>query len=355
MLSSEQVYTIRERATEWDKAAVFPSEMLEIIYDQQLFKLFVPNALGGRMTPLPEALRSFEQCSWADGSFGWLVTIGAGGGFFVPFMSAPACTLYSDRKAVVAGSGFPSGTAERVDGGYRVSGSWKYCSGSTHATMFTANCFIAGDSASSEKEMRSFIFLPEQVKIVRDWTAFGLRATESHTITVDQVFVPDEMTFDLTGNPNLYNDPIYSYPFLLFAQSSFAAVAVGIAKHLIEEAGRVAEGNREAWEPSGRYLFIRNKIGKVEEQWRRSVDEFYSGIEESWNKHVSGFLLSEDHQQEISRLCKATASMALSCGQALFPYMGIRSVMEEAPINRIWRDLQTACQHTLLISFEEVE
>lgn len=29
--------------------------------------------------------------------------------------------------------------------------------------------------------------------------------------------------------------------------------------------------------------------------------------------------------------------------------------MEEAPVNRTWRDLQTACQHTLLIPFREID
>ena len=35
------------------------------------------------MAGLPEAVRIFEQASFIDGSFGWAVTIGAGGGFYV--------------------------------------------------------------------------------------------------------------------------------------------------------------------------------------------------------------------------------------------------------------------------------
>ncbi|MFD0869006.1 MULTISPECIES: acyl-CoA dehydrogenase [Paenibacillus] len=354
MLNKEQISQIREQSIGWDRFMAIPPEMLEIIYELRLFKLFVPDELGGRMTPLPKALQWFEQCSWADGSFGWLVTIGAGGGFFVPYMDAStARRLFSGREAVVAGSGYPSGTARRVEGGYEVSGRWQYCSGSTHATLFTANAYITDESDSSGQKMRSFIFRPEQVDIVRDWTAFGLRATESHTITVDRVFVPEEMTFDLAGKPIHYNDPIYSYPFLPFAQSSFAAVALGIAKHLVEEARRVTDHNREAWGATGRYFSVRNKIKQTEDRWQRAADAFYGCIQQSWNRHVEGLPHTEEQQQEVSRVCKTTASMALACGQALFPYMGIRSVMEDAPINRIWRDLQTACQHSLLVSFDD--
>ncbi|MEB3102933.1 hypothetical protein [Ferviditalea candida] len=82
----------------------------------------------------------------------------------------------------------------QADGGYKVSGQWKYCSGSTHATLFTANCVLEEASGtedlssgelSSAQVIRSLIFLPEQVRIVKDWNAFGMKATASYSIAVE--------------------------------------------------------------------------------------------------------------------------------------------------------------------------
>ena len=114
------------------------SEILDIIYNNGLFKLFVPKELGGKMLSLPEGLKVFEEASRINGSFGWLVTIGTGGGFFVPYypINGMRQQLFSDKKAVIAGSGTASGIAKKVDGGYRVTGKWKYCSGSVHVNDF---------------------------------------------------------------------------------------------------------------------------------------------------------------------------------------------------------------------------
>ncbi|MDG0809682.1 acyl-CoA dehydrogenase family protein [Cohnella rhizosphaerae] len=120
-----------------------PQDILERIYEERLFKLFVPEALGGRMTPLPDAARIFEQAAYADGSFGWLVTIGSGGGFFAATLpEETAETLFADPRAVIAGSGHPTGVAKAVPGGYRVNGGWKYCSGAGYASFYTANCIV---------------------------------------------------------------------------------------------------------------------------------------------------------------------------------------------------------------------
>ena len=116
-----------------------PADILEWIYDLKLFKLIVPEEFAGRPTPLPDMLRVFDELSAIDGSLGWLVHIGAAGGFFVPsFAKETARELFSPRDAVIAGTGFPAGRAGRVQGGYHVSGRWFYASGAQYASLFTA-------------------------------------------------------------------------------------------------------------------------------------------------------------------------------------------------------------------------
>lgn len=355
--NDETVKAVREQSIQSDRTGVPMRLMLDTIYEQGLFKLFVPEALGGRMCSLPDALRIYEEASRIDGNFGWLITIGAGGGFFAPFIEPPVSErMFAPRDAVIAGSGTAGGTAKRVEGGYVASGRWKFCSGSTHATVFTANCIVEEEGARPDgnPEVRSFVFWPDQVHIVRDWNAFGLKATESHTIEVTEAFVPEEMTFSIFSDHYYYDHPVYRYPFLQFAQATFAAVAAGIGRHFFEEAREVLRQKREAWQGADRYEFVRQTVERHEERLRHSVAEFYDTLNASWTKHAAGDELSDEELQRVSRQCHQTARAALQGAQSVFPYMGIGAVMEDAPINRIWRDLHTACQHSLLVPFYEL-
>jgi len=354
-LDDNIIASIREQSLQLEKDRKQSSIALEQIIKNGWFKLFVPKELGGHMAPLPEALRIFEYASWIDGSFGWAVTIGAGGGFFVPFMQPDtAKQLFSDPHAVVAGSGAPAGKALETEGGYIINGSWKYCSGSSYATVFTANCVIQSE-ASPEPEpdqplIRAFAFLPEQVEIVPDWEAFGLKGTDSHSIKVSNQFIPADRMFNLLDMQAYKEEPLYRYPFLPFAQASFAAVALGISRHFLEQAAEMTSGGKDALS-TARYEAVMSRYAAANDRLNSNAHSFYEGVQASWEAVKQGGL-TQEAESGVSKLCQRTARIALACASELFPYLGLAACMEHTPINQVWRDLQTACHHSLLVDHE---
>lgn len=342
------VHEVRENAEV--NAGMLTPRILDYIYEAKLFKLFVPKELNGLMLPLPEALRLFEKASWIDGSFGWLVTIGSGGGFFSATLpSGQAKPLFSGANAVVAGSGHANGIARPIEGGYIVSGQWKYCSGSTYASLFTANCRVEG-RPGEETEIRSFAFLPEQVSIIPDWNSFGLKATESHSIAVHEAFVPEERTFDIMSTPN-YDDPIFRYPFLPFAQTSFAAVCLGICRHFLEEARAFANEKQEDWGRTRpqRMEGLFRALGEQEASLEAVAGHFYETIERTWSSFVNSGEMTEHQQREVGQCCQQLAGSTLAYAHVIFPQLGMAVLMEDNLINRIWRDLHTVTQHSVLV------
>ncbi|WP_217556928.1 acyl-CoA dehydrogenase [Paenibacillus sp. GbtcB18] len=346
IFTQEEVQRIREQSPVMESEGALTEELLNLIYQNRWFKLFVPDDLNGRMSSLPDALRVFQECSRVDGGLGWLVTIGAGGGFFASLMKPEVgAALFADEKAVVAGSGAPTGTARRVENGYRVSGRWKYCSGAAHATMFTANCIVEapeGVEPGENAEIRAFIFTPDQVRIHPDWNTFGLKATGSHSISVADLFVPDKMTFVFTEVHAYGDELIYRYPFIPFAQASFAAVALGIAAHF-------AEAARDYIRVKERKANVQRKLEEQEALLSRTESDFYSAITRSWDELVLNGSLSEAGEKQVSEQCLSAVRSVLTGTFELFSLLGLSAAMEDSPVNRTWRDLQTVCQHSLLL------
>jgi alkylation response protein AidB-like acyl-CoA dehydrogenase len=351
LFKEADIAMIRSYSQEMDQSGIIPQEVLNYMYENKLFKIYLPQSLGGTMLSLPEALRVIETASWINGSFGWLVKIGAGGGFFSSLIPHEQnLNLFLNPQAVIAGSGHPSGRAKQVNGGYQVTGQWKFCSGSQYASLFTANCILEHTENQETPEIRAFIFTPEQVSIIKDWNAFGLKATGSHSMAVDSVFVPNNMTFSFVEPYDNYNNLAFQYPFLQFAEATISAVSIGICKHFIEEAKRFINELKVGWDNSkaGRYVFVLNQIETTELSFLAHLEEYYQAIDASWITLTKASEISETELTQVSLQSKKTAKAALTLGQAIFPILGIQAIMENSLINQLWRDLQTVSQHSVL-------
>ncbi|GEN52212.1 hypothetical protein HFA01_04740 [Halobacillus faecis] len=324
------------------------------MYRQSSFQLLVPKQLGGRISTLPETLKIYEHASFIDGNLGWLLTVCTGNMYLLKSLKEDIYKKYiANDDTVLSGSGFPTGSAKPVPGGYQVNGEWKYCSGSSIASYFMMNAKVDNGEGDTSTEIRSFIFEKDQVKVMGDWNAFGLKATNSHTIIVEDAFVKDEwtMAFHLSGSN--YEDPLLRYPFFQFAKSQFASVSLGIARRFIVESKKLADQFKGEWEISNRYDFVRNKIQAAEKRLTDTKSSFDRVISRTWNLHIQGDELPEDHLKEVNHVCENAAKEALKSAQSIYNYLGITAVLENTVINKTYRDLHTACQHGLIVSFRD--
>lgn len=191
---------VRAHAVETDRSAELGKEVVGVLKASGFFKLWVPKCHGGLELDLPRTLRIYESAATIDGSLGWAVMIGSGGGLFAAYLEPQAAReLFSPADAVVAGSGAPNGRAERVPNGYRASGRWRYASGARYATIFTANCVVTSGGSpvpvpvpdsQGKPLIRALSFAPANVAVIPTWDATGMRGTGSHDIEVRSLFSP---------------------------------------------------------------------------------------------------------------------------------------------------------------------
>lgn len=349
LLEPAWVERVRAQAAQAEEQGQLTPDQLAFIRQREWFRLLIPASIGGKEYSLPLLLQTLEAASWMDGSFGWVMALCGGAGFFAGFVSEPvARSLFADPGVCAAGTGFPGGTAVEVPGGYRVSGHWRYASGAPHATLYTANCHVVktGETrpATGENDpapIRAMIFLPDQVTLQNGWQSIGLRATASQDMIIQDAFVPHERSFVLEQPFPHADGPLFHYPFLQQAEAVLSVTLLGMARHFLD-------------------LFEQRKGARFEgagaEQVRLAVDgcfaelaearaAFYATVNASW---APGKAASADQLTQVGIAAVRAASVALGVSDRLYPLGGMEMMQVHTDINRVWRDIHTASQHILL-------
>lgn len=342
MIPPEIVDQLRKLAGRAEVEGRLTPEQLAIIYNQRWFKLFVPRHYGGLELTVPEGVRLEEELAWIDGSLGWTVTLCAGANLFVGYMQpSVAQAVFVDPAVCLGGSGHASGTARVEGNGYRVSGTWHYATGAPHLTHFTANCILERDGEILLDEMgnpcvTSFFFAKDDVRIIEDWPAFGLKATASHSFAVSDVWVDKTHAFVIAPERATLAQPIYRYPFLPFAEATLAANTLGMARHFVS----CAQGSLK--DP------VVDLAETVQAQLATVRAPFYQAVDASWNESADRGQLSPTLLQAVSDQSRRLAHVCRELVTALYPHVGMTAADSSTEINRIWRDLFTASQHSLL-------
>lgn len=339
------VKSVRAAAPEAEQLKQLHPAQLAIIHEQNWFNLFVPEAYNGLGLALPKALRLEEALAWTDGSLGWTVTLCAGAGWFSGFLNPQLGELvFSDKKVCLAGSGKDSGIATIVEEGYSVNGYWDYATGANAATAFTANCRVEENGMLLKNEdgspqIRSFLFLKEEVTIHENWKRIGMIATGSHSFGVKNLRLGSNRSFLIDQQHLVLKDPVYQYPFLQFAETTLAVNSSGMAMRFLDLCKEIFENK------SNPALLSRfNDAIKKMEAIRQL---FYRVVSGSWQENSSGVPLSSATLEHLSIVSKELAIVSRQMMDELYPYCGMQAANPDTEINRIWRNLHTASQHSL--------
>jgi indole-3-acetate monooxygenase len=180
-----------------------PTELVSALKSARIYGMLVPRRYGGLELDPPSAFRAIAELARLDGSVGW--NAGAGQiASLIPFMTSQGLCeqIYQDGEDhIIAGSGQPVGTAERVPGGWRVTGAWPFASGCQNADWMVATCVMMEGGSPIDAPhgpgpmVRGFLMPAERWEIRDTWHTIGLRGTGSHHIALTDELVPDANFF----------------------------------------------------------------------------------------------------------------------------------------------------------------
>ncbi|MDB5029978.1 acyl-CoA dehydrogenase [Mucilaginibacter sp.] len=350
-IDHQDVTIIRDAAIEAEELGMLSASQLKMVYRQKWFKLLIPQVYTGKQIALTDLVRLQEAISWADGSIGWVVTLCSGAGWFGGFISPQIANfIFKEDNVCLAGSGAADGTAEITDTGYIINGTWKYTSGAYHATHFTANCIIKKDGEvvlddKNEPCILPFIVDKKDVILLPTWKYTGMVATGSHSFQIKNLKVNANRCFRINADYAAVSDRLYQYPFLQLAEATLAVNLSGMAVHFTDLCHAVFEQKRKQPKLTADNQHELDKVFALEtDKLHLARNAFFAAVDKSWNQDQS----SVEQLLAVSQTSRALARQALATVDVLYPYCGLLAASPDMEINRVWRDLHTASQHSLL-------
>ncbi|MGW7541567.1 acyl-CoA dehydrogenase family protein [Streptomyces sp. NPDC054770] len=334
------------RRAEFEEKRHVPPDAIAEFKRAGIYRAGVPKRFGGTCLPPAEFLRLIERISEVDGSAGWVASFGSASVYLAALPLDTQAELYADGPDVAfAGGLFPVQPAERVDGGYRISGRWKFASGCKGADVLGVGIKAGEDRAGRPL---TAVLRPDQVEIAENWDVIGMRGTGSHDLVVDGAVVPKEWTFVRGGEPTV-DEPLYRYPTVPYASQVLAVVGLGVARaaldHVVAQGGR--PGYTGAPKPAERATY-RIAVGQAEAQLRSARAFFYEATEEAWATVEAGDPAT-DVQASALRLASAhLAKTSFEVVRAAYQLGGIGAIADGSPLQRHLRDASVVPQHAFL-------
>jgi indole-3-acetate monooxygenase len=349
--------TIREHADRAEREAQIPHEVVNAFHDAGLFRILIPRSMGGGELTIPDSLRLCEEVARIDGSAGWNLAICSGGPMFGYNLSRAAFEkIFGDPVGLSAGSLNPATTrVVAADGGWRFSGKATYASGSGHATYLMAAGMVLRDGAPQMVDgfptMRAGLFPIKNAKILNTWSTAGMRGTGSNDCVFEEVFVPDEFTFDwLNAKSPWQRGPFEKIPLQLQFVGGLVSVVLGTARHALDALNEIAQ----AKVPAAARATLRERplaqiqFAQAEGLLHAARAYFYSCNDEIWRKGEAGESFSIQDRAHARLAVVTAAKLAVQAVDLVADAAGMNSALTSSPIERCWRDVHTATQHVLM-------
>jgi alkylation response protein AidB-like acyl-CoA dehydrogenase len=278
----------RERRLELDAGRCIPADLMERAGEAGLYRQMLPVGQGGYgLTPAEWFLNGIEMARH-EPSFAWSVTQTSSD--LVTFITAgsPAFAeaFLADRGANTACSDISQGALVPDGDGFRFSGRWGFCSGCQGATWLGGEGTIEG---SPDGERRFGLVPAERARIEDSWNVVGMIATGSHTVVVEEQWIPAEWTFRIDlpaaidhGGINVATGNGY-----WTTASSVSSTQLGTARLALDSAIELLSHKVSKWD-DGQMLIehpaLQLELFSAEAAWTAARDGVVAALDALWDE-----------------------------------------------------------------------
>lgn len=229
---------LRERAAYAEQLRRLPDETFKDFQESGLFRCLQPRRYGGYELDPGTLYQAVMDVGTVCGSSAWILgVIGVHNWHVALFPPQAHEDVWGEDTSVQLSTALaPTGTVERVDGGFRLRGRWSFSSGCDFCHWGVLGGIAPAIEKGAPPDVRTFLVPRRDYTIDDNWHVMGLCGTGSKDLVLTDAFVPEYRTHSyrdafLLKNPGAaVNDaPLYRLPFGLVFPSGLASPAVGVA------------------------------------------------------------------------------------------------------------------------------
>jgi len=337
---------VREHADASETQRHLKSEVANAFAREGLFRIAAPiDFFGSEQDPVTQ-IETIETIASVDGSAAWNLMIG-----IETFgLIAPGFThcreLIEDQSVIMCSSTASAGRAEKVDGGYRVTGRWGFCSGCHNSDLFGATVFIY-ENGEREESGHQYLVVPKaQFEILDTWHTSGLCGSGSHDVLLEDVFVPEERLVAPLGKVQ-HQSALLRMPFRSRLCYNKVAIAFGLARSALDSFVELAEGKvpRFTSKSLKNRGWAQRAIAESEVRVRSARALVIELVESLWEKARLDQPVSDKEAAIFQLACSDAVRGCIASVNQLVEAAGTTANQKGHPLERTARDIQVVGQH----------
>jgi len=316
-----------------------PQPIIDSMASQGLFRLLVPESVGGVEADFLEYLAIVQAIAKADGSTAWCFNQNNVLGTMASLMpESLAKEIWANPHAILSNGPPQNATVTPIEGGYSLTGRWNFSSGSRHATWVMAVGRI------SDTETLTMLIPRQEVEFIDVWQVNGLRGTGSFSFEAKNLFIPVGRSFVEATIPR-ESGPLYLIARSLLFAAGFASVALGVARAGLDIAIDVSLKKT----PQEQALLkeqtsTQREIGQAEALWGSANAFLLEKAARLWKGACNNHVLTLEDRIQLRLASTHAIRQAAEVVDIAYSICGATSIFEANPIQRKFQDAHAITQ-----------
>ncbi len=351
---------VQSEAPESERQRSLTPAIVDEMWASGLMSAFNPVPAGGVEPSFSEMIETWIEMAWQDGSFGWIGIANMPSSFaaaaYLPDEGFAEVFTANDNHVTMGGQFFPNGQGSVVEGGYRLSGSWSFGSGTGHSEYVAAGFFPMDDGemrwiSEGVPDMQVAVVPRDEITFKDGWFVQGLKGTGSYDYTAEDVFVPSHRTFPLfCREPRRGTSPATRMGLMPVTAAGHASWALGVAKSMLDDVQELAATKfrmSDMASLASRPTFQKGLALHVS-AWRAARLLILDAFTTAESAVGSGEDLTPMLRADTRAAAVYATDVARECTQWAHLVAGTSSIREGTRLERAFRDMYTGTQHAFI-------
>jgi alkylation response protein AidB-like acyl-CoA dehydrogenase len=343
---------IAREADEIERARSLTEPVVSALIDNGLYRVLLPQSLGGAEAPPEIFMQMLEEVAKADASTAWCLGQCSVCAMVAAYLDADAASEIFNTPPGILAWGAIANEVQVVPGGYRANARWDFASGSRQASWLGAHVrIVEADGTARLKpngapEVRTILFPLTSATIYDVWDVIGLNGTGTDSYSVENLFIPEKFAA-LRDDPTALREhgPLYKLSTNIVFGLGFAAVSLGVARASLDAAIELARGKESVGIRAMREnSAVQGQIGRTEGNLRAARAYLYATVTEVWRELTRTGDLNEDHRVALRLAATWTIHQAAAVVDTAYHMAGATAVFRANKFERRFRDMHAIAQ-----------